>query len=101
MVSKCANPACPTLFHYLREGKVFRVEVEVTPAAVPGDTAELHNASKVPFLVKTSKPNRKVEHFWLCGPCSQSMSLIFDRDLGINVIPKPQARAAGATAAAS
>jgi len=96
MVSKCANPACPTLFHYLREGKVFRVEVEVTPAVVPGDTLELPNGNKAPFLVKNRKPNRKVEHFWLCGPCSQTMSLIFDKDLGINVIPKPQASAAAA-----
>jgi hypothetical protein len=100
MVSKCANPACPTLFHYLREGKVFRVEVEVTPAAVPEDTPELPNRNKVPFLVKNRKPNRKVEHFWLCGPCSQTMNLIFDKDLGITVIPKPQAGMAS-TAAAS
>ena len=101
MVSKCANPACSTPFHYLREGKVFRVEVEVTPAAMPGDLAGLSNGTKVPFLVKTRKPNRKVEHFWLCGPCSLTMSLTFDKDLGINVIPKPQARAASAAAAAS
>ena len=101
MVAKCANPACSTPFHYLREGKVFRVEVDVTPAAIPGDNADFSNRNKVPFLVKTRKPNRKVEHFWLCGPCSQTMSLTFDKDLGINVTPKAQARAASAAAAAS
>ena len=28
MLSKCANPDCHTTLHYLREGKVFKVESE-------------------------------------------------------------------------
>ncbi|PYX96097.1 MAG: hypothetical protein DMG64_06520 [Acidobacteria bacterium] len=99
MVSKCANPACSTPFHYLREGKIFRVEVEVTP---PGGISalssqpknEIPNGNKNPFLVSSRKPMLKAEHFWLCGPCSQSMSLLFDKDNGISVIPKFRARAA-------
>lgn len=101
MVSKCANPACSTPFHYLREGKIFRVEVEVTPPVTSDDAADFSDGTKIPFLVTTRKPNRKLEHFWLCGPCSQTMSLIFDKDNGINVIPKPRVRAATAAAAAS
>ena len=99
MVSKCANPACSTPFHYLREGKVFRVEVEVIP---PGGMSllasqtqdETSNGNKNPFLVSARKPMLKAEHFWLCGPCSQSMNLLFDKDSGISVIPKLRARAA-------
>ena len=98
MVSKCANPACSTPFHYLREGKVFRIEMEVTPPITSEETIELSNGSKVPFLVAARKPARKVEHFWLCGACSQSMNLLFDKDTGITVIPKQQARAVAAAA---
>ena len=98
MVSKCANPACSTPFHYLREGKIFRVEVEVMPLLTPEETIELSNGSKVPFLVASRKPGRKLEHFWLCGPCSQTMSLLFDKDNGVTVMAKPHTRAAAAAA---
>ena len=93
MVSKCANPACSTPFHYLREGKIFRVEVETTPPE-PQDRAETPNGIKSPFLLAARKPPLKLEHFWLCGPCSQSMNLLFDRNSGVSVIPKLRARAA-------
>jgi hypothetical protein len=93
MVSKCANPACSTPFHYLREGKIFRVEVEATPPESL-DRAEASNGNKSPFLIPSRKPPLKLEHFWLCGPCSQSMSLLFDKDSGLSVIPKLRARAA-------
>jgi len=92
MVSKCANPACSTPFHYLREGKIFRVEVESTPRE-----SETLNGDKSPFLVASRKPSLKLEHFWLCGPCSQSMNLLFDRSNGVSVIPKLRARAAMAS----
>jgi hypothetical protein len=98
MVSKCANPACSTPFHYLREGKVFRVEVEVPPPLASEDTIEFPNGNKIPFLVAKRKPGRKLEHFWLCGTCAQTMSLLFDKDNGVTVLPKPQARAVAAAA---
>jgi hypothetical protein len=101
MVSKCANPACSTPFHYLREGKIFRVEVEVTPAFSEGETIELSNGNRVPVLLMARKPNRKLEHFWLCGSCAQTMSLLFDKDQGITVVPKPAMQMRAARAAAS
>jgi hypothetical protein len=57
MVSKCANPACSTPFHYLRDGKVFRIQT-------PGRQ-----------LVSGAKPAARVEHFWLCGQCANTMTL--------------------------
>ena len=45
MVSKCANPACSTPFHYLREGKIFKVEVEVTPPVTSDESYELSNGN--------------------------------------------------------
>ena len=70
MLSKCANPDCTTTLHYLREGKVFKIE------------------SDTPFLVGEKKPMRRVEHFWLCGPCSGTMTLINDPDYGIQLVRK-------------
>ena len=29
MLSKCANPACITPFHYLRDGKLFQIDTSV------------------------------------------------------------------------
>jgi hypothetical protein len=80
MLTKCANPACNTPFHYLREGKLFRFD----SAAVAG-----------PALVTGKKPMRRVEHFWLCGPCSAELTVTYDREHGVITAPlRPQARAA-------
>ena len=98
MVSKCANPACSAPFHYLREGKIFKVEVEVTPPLTADETIELSNGNKIPFLVTTRKAARKLEHFWLCGTCAQTMSLLFDKDNGVTVLPKVHNRAIAAAA---
>jgi len=70
MLSKCANPVCTTPLHYLRDGKVFQVE---TSRPVPID----HR-----------KPLRRVEHFWLCGPCSLTQTLTYDQEYGVRIQPK-------------
>ncbi len=69
MLAKCANPECPTPFHYLREGKVFRVDFETAP-----------------MLVNGRRP-RRIEHFWLCGPCSKHLTLTYRKDQGVLLIP--------------
>jgi len=76
MLSKCANPSCSTPLLYLREGKIFMVE---SPQQVK------------PSLVGPvgSKPQNRVEHFWLCGPCSSSMTLTCDRHGAVKVVRKP------------
>ncbi len=73
MLSKCANPACSTPFQYLREGKLFQIETE------PSQDGGLHLLGK--------KPGRRVEHFWLCGPCSTQMTLAFQRGKGVITLP--------------
>jgi hypothetical protein len=84
MVSKCANPECSSPFQYFREGKLFQVETaslgELPP---PG-----------PQLVAGKKPHR-MEHYWLCGPCSATMTLTYDRVKGVIAVPlRPVRRAA-------
>lgn len=73
MLSKCANPSCDTPLHYLRDGKVFQVEMMGRP--VPIDQR---------------RALRRVEHFWLCGRCSESQTLTYDHTNGVRVLPKSQ-----------
>lgn len=85
MLSKCANPSCSTPLVYLREGKIFMMEQEPQPGLRP----------EGPVLVK---PSARIEHFWLCGRCAAEMTLIYDRESGIKVLPKgPKARIAAAS----
>jgi hypothetical protein len=76
MLSKCANPSCSTPLVYLREGKIFMMETAAQP----------------PIAAKTSatspKVANRVEHFWLCGPCSAQMTLFYDLQNGVQVVPK-------------
>jgi len=79
MLAKCANPACSTPLLYLREGKIFMVE-----APQP----QLLNASPT-----KTKPSNRVEHFWLCGPCSGEMTLTYDRQRGVEIVRKTVGKA--------
>jgi hypothetical protein len=80
MLSKCANPECTTRLHYLREGKVFKVEKDG------------------PILVAGKKPASNVEHYWLCGPCSERSTLVYDAKNGIRLASKSVALARRAVA---
>lgn len=73
MLSKCANPACSTPLIYLREGKIFMMD---------GD-----HRSRIPV-----KSAGRVEHFWLCGPCSAHLTLVCTGQ-GVSVVPKKEPRA--------
>jgi len=76
MLNKCANPSCSTPLVYLREGKIFMMEQpqELQPTGNSGQ-------AKKPFPAR-------VEHFWLCGPCSAEMTLVYDSTAGVRVIQK-------------
>src|ERR1700676_4777351 len=51
MVSQCANPDCRRELRYLRDGKIYI------------------------FAMSTGNGSKSLEHFWLCGECSKSMTL--------------------------
>lgn len=78
MLSKCANPSCSTPLVYLREGKIFTMEYASGPQAVK-------NADQT-----RQAPPARVEHFWLCGPCSARLTLVYDRQQGVLVRPKAE-----------
>jgi hypothetical protein len=69
MVNKCANPKCAKPLHYLREGRIFVFEAESD----------------------SGNPIHRMEHFWLCGVCSQTMSLEKTRQ-GVRTVMKSELR---------
>jgi hypothetical protein len=82
MVSNCANPKCAKPLHYLRDGRVFVFDVQDNMTA--GD----------------AKRTRHVEHFWLCGTCSQTMSMEQSTD-GVHLVLRPRMRMRAEIAVAS
>lgn len=75
MLSKCANPSCSTQFIYLREGKLFVMERTANPKL----------RQQGPTL---AKPTGRLEHFWLCGPCSENFTLVCSIEGDIQIVAK-------------
>jgi|SRR5579884_1987374 len=81
MLTKCANPLCSRPLHYLRDGKVYRVEIKEEPHE--------NENGKAPFLVPgVQKRKYSVQHYWLCGDCMTMMTLHFDERGNLTVVPK-------------
>ncbi len=76
MLSKCANPACTTPFHYLRDGKLFQIDTSLGSPRGLG-----------PQLVAEPMQPHRVEFFWLCAECSSTMTLAFQRGKGVVTVP--------------
>jgi hypothetical protein len=65
---KCANPACPTAFHWLQGGKFFRFR--------PDEAAEKSSLG-------TPDNVHGVRHFWLCERCSHAFTLVYEEEFGV------------------
>jgi len=72
MVSHCANPKCAKPLHYLREGRIFVFDVADRTGP-------------------DGKRSRRMEHYWLCGVCSQTMAME-QSATGVRVVMRPAAR---------
>ena len=70
MVNNCANPKCAKPLHYLREGRIFVFDAETSDGA---------------------ESRHRMEHYWLCGVCSQTMLLEKTGD-GVRIVIKPVLR---------
>lgn len=84
MLSKCANPDCSASFLYLRQGKLFRFEVESREQVklTPGPDGS------------AAKPLSRTEYFWLCDSCLRRMTLVQNADTGIEAVPLLSLKAA-------
>jgi hypothetical protein len=62
MLHKCANAQCATLFRKMDEGRIFQLAQPMLARGEGPRHAGGHHA----------------EYFWLCGPCSLRLTLVFD-----------------------
>lgn len=70
MVNQCANPGCGKELHYLREGRIYVFDLPDPDVPVPAPGGRL----------------RRLQHFWLCGPCSETMVLEQTSEMKIRVV---------------
>jgi hypothetical protein len=74
VVGKCANRDCGAPFRYFRDGRLFAFELSGRrPSEAEKSTADHHS----------------VEHFWLCGQCASTLTLILEPNRGVVARPLP------------
>jgi hypothetical protein len=89
---KCANPACPVVFHWLIGGKFFRFSDKQC------DSCESKTNAASPD--KKTCGGHCVKHFWLCERCSDVFTLAYQKPEGVILkllwaeLPEPEAVAA-------
>src|SRR5712691_8349207 len=62
MLSKCLNSACSTSLRYLREGRIFHLQIPASSDS-PGSTL-------------------RWEYFWLCGRCCTRLTVVVKNGAG-------------------
>jgi len=70
---KCANPACPTAFHWTGGGKFFRFRPDPVPTNGSNPTADSPGGI------------HGVRHYWLCECCSHVFTLVYDEEHGVTL----------------
>jgi hypothetical protein len=77
MLSKCANPTCPTTFRYLHEGRLYVI--------APKEALARHKP-------RCSSKSGQLEYAWLCSSCSLYLTIHFDEEFETRVVWKLQAK---------
>lgn len=62
MLAKCINSTCNMPFRYLREGRIFHLEIR-------------------PVQDSSNSPVRR-EYFWLCGQCCTRFTVVVKSGIG-------------------
>jgi hypothetical protein len=68
---KCANPACPTAFHWTGGGRFFRFRLNGASATLKDSPANSPTGI------------HGVKHYWLCEQCSNIFTLIHDNEYSV------------------
>lgn len=68
---KCANPVCPTSFHWLQGGKFFRFRPDGGGRGLSANFGDKLNNM------------HGGKHFWLCENCSHIFTLVYDEESGV------------------
>lgn len=69
MVNQCANKLCGKPLHYLREGRIFVFDVPFSDAP-------------------EASSKTRLQHFWLCGPCSETLAMEQSSSLEVHVVSR-------------
>jgi hypothetical protein len=64
MINVCYNSGCKKELHYLRDGRIVRI---------------IHGRGN----------EARLEHFWLCGPCSGEYDFVFETDGSVSLEHRP------------
>jgi hypothetical protein len=70
---KCANPACPTAFHWAGGGTFYRFRPD--PVIAGESTASTDSPCGI----------HGVRHYWLCERCSHALTLVYEEKHGVVV----------------
>jgi hypothetical protein len=68
---KCANPACPTAFHWTGGGNFLRFRPD--PVSASGSDSTVDSPGGI----------HGVRHYWLCERCSQAFTLVYEEGHGV------------------
>lgn len=80
MLARCTNESCKRPFHSFAEGRLFQFEVTSISLAASDEKA-------APF---DEKPQRETLHFWLCGRCASTMTLVLEPARGLRLISQEE-----------
>lgn len=86
MLARCVNESCNRPLHSFSEGRLFQFEVVSISLAATDDTS-------APF---DEKPQRETVHFWLCGKCAGTYTLILEPARGLKLLSVEEANSQAA-----
>jgi hypothetical protein len=84
-MARCINENCNLPLHSLSEGRLFQFEITSISLAARDEAA-------APF---DEKPQRETVHFWLCGSCASTLTLVLEPARGLKLVPLQGQVAAG------
>ena len=76
MLARCVNENCNRPLHSFSEGRLFQFEVVSISLAASDENS-------APF---DEKPQRETVHFWLCGRCASSYTLVLEPARGLKLV---------------
>ena len=76
MLARCVNENCKRPLYAFAEGRLFQFEVVSISLAASDE-------GSAPF---DEKPQRETVHFWLCGRCASTMSLVLEPAKGLRLV---------------
>jgi len=85
MLARCVNDNCNRPLYSFSEGRLFQFEVVSISLAASDENS-------APF---DEKPQRETVHFWLCGHCAATLTLVLEPARGLKLVSVDEASAAG------